>query len=255
MSEVAGRLPHRSAPTTLMRTHGGRGVLMVASPAPHRPRSSSSVAAWRATTPPPSPCGMGARVTVFDLNINTLRKIDASTRQHRDRYSSTRSSRKPSRMPTWSIARCWFPAPRPPARHQRDGLAHEAGRSARRHRDRPGWRFEDSRRRRHDDPTFAVHDTVFYCVANMPARCRARRPSRSHATSAYVLKLADKGWQAACKADPALAGACPPTRVPAVRGRWPAISSCPSPTPATLFRLTLSPAAEKDTSGRRREKV
>ena len=69
-----------------------------------------------------------------------------------------------------------------------------------------GGCFEDSRPTTHDDPTFAVHDTVFYCVANMPGAVpRTSTYALTNATMPYVLKLADKGWQAACAADPALA--------------------------------------------------
>ena len=69
-----------------------------------------------------------------------------------------------------------------------------------------GGCFEDSRPTTHDDPTFAVHDTVFYCVANMPGAVpRTSTFALTNATMPYVLKLADKGWQAACQADAALA--------------------------------------------------
>ena len=69
-----------------------------------------------------------------------------------------------------------------------------------------GGCFEDSRPTTHDDPTFRVHDTVFYCVANMPGAVpRTSTFALTNATMPYVLKLADKGWRAACQADPALA--------------------------------------------------
>jgi alanine dehydrogenase len=69
-----------------------------------------------------------------------------------------------------------------------------------------GGCFEGSRPTTHDDPTFAVHDSVFYCVANMPGAVpRTSTYALTNATMPYVLKLADKGWQAACRADAALA--------------------------------------------------
>ena len=56
-----------------------------------------------------------------------------------------------------------------------------------------------------DDPTFKVHDAVFYCVANMPGTVpRTSTFALTNATMPYVLKLADKGWQGACFSDPAL---------------------------------------------------
>ena len=69
-----------------------------------------------------------------------------------------------------------------------------------------GGCFEDSRPTTHDDPTFRVHDTVFYCVANMPGAVPSTSTyALTNATMPYVLKLADKGWRDACRADPALA--------------------------------------------------
>ncbi len=69
-----------------------------------------------------------------------------------------------------------------------------------------GGCFEDSRPTTHDDPTFAVHDTLFYCVANMPAAVPATSTiALTNATMPYVIELADNGWQAACRSNPALA--------------------------------------------------
>jgi alanine dehydrogenase len=69
-----------------------------------------------------------------------------------------------------------------------------------------GGCFEDSHPTTHDDPTFAVHDTVFYCVANMPGAVpRTSTYALTNATMPYVVKLAERGWQAACQADSALA--------------------------------------------------
>src|SRR5205085_11992458 len=65
-----------------------------------------------------------------------------------------------------------------------------------------GGCFEDSRPTTHDDPTFAVHDTVFYCVANMPAAVPATSTvALTNATMPYVIDLADRGWQAACRSN------------------------------------------------------
>ena len=55
-------------------------------------------------------------------------------------------------------------------------------------------------------PTFAVHDTVFYCVANMPGAVpRTSTYALTNATMPYVIKLAERGWKSACQADSALA--------------------------------------------------
>ena len=69
-----------------------------------------------------------------------------------------------------------------------------------------GGCFEDTRPTTHSDPTFRVHESVFYCVANMPGAVpRTSTTALTNATTPYVLALGNKGWQQACKDDPALA--------------------------------------------------
>ncbi len=69
-----------------------------------------------------------------------------------------------------------------------------------------GGCFEDSRPTTHDDPTFRVANSVFYCVANMPgAAGRTSTQALASVTLPYALELADLGWEGACDADPALA--------------------------------------------------
>ncbi|MBX6391768.1 MAG: alanine dehydrogenase, partial [Frankia sp.] len=69
-----------------------------------------------------------------------------------------------------------------------------------------GGCFEDTHPTTHDDPTFRVHDTVFYCVANMPGAVpRTATHALTNATLPYVVELADHGWRAALRRDPALA--------------------------------------------------
>ena len=56
-----------------------------------------------------------------------------------------------------------------------------------------GGCFEDSHPTTHDDPTFTVHDTVFYCVANMPAAVPATSTvALTNATMPYVIQLAER---------------------------------------------------------------
>ena len=68
-----------------------------------------------------------------------------------------------------------------------------------------GGCFEGSRPTTHDEPTFRVHDALYYCVTNMPAAVpRTATLALDAATRPYVLALAD-GWEAAIAADPELA--------------------------------------------------
>jgi alanine dehydrogenase len=70
-----------------------------------------------------------------------------------------------------------------------------------------GGCFEDSRATTHADPTYQVHNSVFYCVANMPGAVpRTSTFALTNATLPYVVALAEKGWQQATTDDAGLAG-------------------------------------------------
>jgi alanine dehydrogenase len=69
-----------------------------------------------------------------------------------------------------------------------------------------GGCFEHSRPTTHDEPTFPVHQSVYYCVANMPGAVpNTSTRALTNATLPYVIALANKGWQQALKDDAALA--------------------------------------------------
>jgi alanine dehydrogenase len=69
-----------------------------------------------------------------------------------------------------------------------------------------GGCFEDSRPTTHSDPTFEVHDSIFYCVANMPGAVpRTSTYALTNATLPYTVALADKGWEQALRDDHSLA--------------------------------------------------
>ena len=69
-----------------------------------------------------------------------------------------------------------------------------------------GGCFEDSKATTHQDPTYKVHDAIFYCVANMPGAVPATSTyALANATIKYGLALANKGWQKALADDAGLA--------------------------------------------------
>ena len=208
MSEVAGRLSAQVGAYHLMRTQGGRGVLMGGVPgvAPAKvvvigggmAGDSAAAVAW----------GMGAHVTVFDLNVNTLRKIDAEYGGAIEtRYSARLELENAVTAADLVIGAVLVPGAKAPKLVTNDTVAQM----------RPGavlvdiaidqgGCFEDSRPTTHDDPTFRVHDALFYCVANMPGAVpRTSTFALTNATMPYVIKLADKGWREACRSDTALA--------------------------------------------------
>jgi len=69
-----------------------------------------------------------------------------------------------------------------------------------------GGCFEDSRPTTHADPVYKVHESVFYCVANMPGAVpHTSTYALTNVTLPYALEIADRGWQDALRADPVLA--------------------------------------------------
>jgi alanine dehydrogenase len=69
-----------------------------------------------------------------------------------------------------------------------------------------GGCFEDSRPTTHAEPTYRVHDSVFYCVANMPGAVpHTSTYALTNVTLPYAVELANNGWQNALRADKALA--------------------------------------------------
>jgi alanine dehydrogenase len=69
-----------------------------------------------------------------------------------------------------------------------------------------GGCFEDSRPTTHDDPVYQVHNSMFYCVANMPGAVpHTSTYALTNVTLPYALELANRGWQDALRRDPALA--------------------------------------------------
>jgi alanine dehydrogenase len=208
MSEVAGRLSAQVGAYHLMRTHGGVGVLMGGVPGVEPADVvviGGGTAGYNAAR---VASGMGAVVTVFDININKLRQLDVEFGVAvRTRYSSAYELEGAVKAADLVIGAVLVPGGKAPKLVSNSLVAHM----------RPGavlvdiaidqgGCFEDSRPTTHDCPTFAVHDTLFYCVANMPSSVpKSSTFALTNATMPYVLKLADHGWQAACRSNPALA--------------------------------------------------
>jgi alanine dehydrogenase len=69
-----------------------------------------------------------------------------------------------------------------------------------------GGCFEDTHATTHADPTYEVHNSVFYCVANMPGAVpNTSTYALTNATMPYAVALANKGWEQACRDDHSLA--------------------------------------------------
>ncbi|MGD1173643.1 alanine dehydrogenase [Mycobacterium seoulense] len=208
MSEVAGRLSAQVGAYHLMRTHGGRGVLMGGVPGV-KPADVVVIGAGTAGYNAARVAnGMGASVTVLDVNINKLRLLDAEFGgQVRTRYSSAYELEGTVTRADLLIGAVLLPGAKAPELVSNALVAQmKPGAVLVDISIDQGGCFADSRPTTHDDPTFTVHDKQFYCVANMPSAVpKTSTVALTNATMPYVLELADRGWESACRADRALA--------------------------------------------------
>jgi alanine dehydrogenase len=208
MSEVAGRLSAQAGAYHLMRTQGGRGVLMGGVPGV-KPADVVVIGAGTAGYNAARVAGgMGASVMVFDVNINKLRLLDAEFTGHiQTRYSSAYELEGAIKRADLVIGAVLVPGAKAPSLISNSLVAQmKPGAVLVDISIDQGGCFQDSRPTTHDDPTFGVHETLFYCVANMPSAVpKTSTYALTNATMPYALRLADHGWQAACRSDPALA--------------------------------------------------
>jgi alanine dehydrogenase len=207
MSEVAGRLAPQVGAYTLMRNSGGRGVLPGGVPgvAPAKVTViGGGVSGVNAAT---IALGMGADVTVLDLNIARLRQVDA---QFGGRVKTLVSSAYAIEQQVLDadmvIGAVLVPGAKAPTLVSNELVKKmKSGSVLVDIAIDQGGCFEDSHATTHEDPVYRVHDSVFYCVANMPGAVpRTSTFALTNATLPYALKLAKKGFFDAIASDPGL---------------------------------------------------
>lgn len=208
MSEVAGRLSAQIGAYQLMKNEGGRGVLMGGVPGSAKAKVvviGGGVAGENAAS---MALGLHADVTVIDVSLPKLRELDARFNGAvRTRVSTAYEIAEQLRDADLVIGSVLIPGEKAPklvtdsmVKTMKPGsvlvdIAIDQGGC-----------FENSKPTTHDDPTFKVHNSTYYCVANMPGAVPVTSTSAlTNATLPYVLKIADLGWRAACEQDPALA--------------------------------------------------
>jgi alanine dehydrogenase len=208
MSEVAGRLAPQVGAYALMRPSGGRGVLPGGVPGVAPARIvviGGGVAGLNAAT---IAVGMGADVQVLDTNVDRLRQIDAQFRgQVRTVTSNRYAVEQAAKEADLVIGAVLVPGARAPKLISNELVADmKPGSVLVDIAIDQGGCFADSRPTTHDDPTYQVHQSVFYCVANMPGAVpRTSTYALTNVTMPYAMALADKGWHAALRDDHALA--------------------------------------------------
>jgi alanine dehydrogenase len=208
MSEVAGRLAPQVGAYALMRPSGGRGVLPGGVPGVLPARVvviGGGVAGMNAAA---MAVGMGADVQVLDTNVDRLRQID---HQYRGRLRTVTSNRfaveEAAREADLVVGAVLVPGARAPKLISNDLVKEmKAGSVLVDIAIDQGGCFADSRPTTHADPTYEVHQSVFYCVANMPGAVpRTSTYALTNVTLPYAVAIANKGWHRALADDPVLA--------------------------------------------------
>jgi len=208
MSEVAGRLAPQVGAQALLRAEGGRGVLLGGVPGTHPGHVVVLGAGVSGMSAAAIAVGMGARVTVLDRDLGKLRAADRVYRGALQTVSSNAFELEQAVLEAdLVIGAVLVAGARAPVLVSNELVQ----------RMRPGsvlvdiavdqgGCFEDTRPTTHADPTFRVHESVLYCVANMPGAVpRTSTYALTNVTLPYVLALAGSGWREACRHDPALA--------------------------------------------------
>ena len=208
MSEIAGRLAPQVGAYHLMRNEGGRGVLLGGVPGVVNGKVTvlgGGVAGAHAAT---IALGMRAEVTVLDLSLPTLRRLDGQFHGAVNTVASNAFNiAEAVRGADLVIGSVLIPGAKAPKLVSNELVAQmKPGSVLVDIAVDQGGCFADSRPTTHDDPTFTVHQSLFYCVANMPGAVpRTSTYALTNATLPYVSAVAELGWQRAISLDHALA--------------------------------------------------
>ncbi|GII61497.1 alanine dehydrogenase [Sphaerisporangium krabiense] len=208
MSEVAGRLAPQVGAYNLMRFNGGRGVLPGGVPGVAPAKVVVIGGGVSGLNAAQVAVGMGADVTILDVNIDRLRHIDAIYQGRLRTIVSTAYALEQAVLEAdLVIGAVLIPGAKAPTLVSNELVSRmKAGSVLVDIAIDQGGCFEDSRPTTHADPTYKVHGSVFYCVANMPGSvANTSTNALTNATLPYAVKLADLGWREALRADPALA--------------------------------------------------
>jgi alanine dehydrogenase len=208
MSEVAGRLAPMVGSYHLMRAGGGRGALLGGVPGVYAAKVvviGAGVAGMNAAA---IALGMQAEVLLLDRNIARLRAADADYRGHLQTVASNAYEIEKAVLDAdLVIGAVLVPGAKAPklisnelvSRMRKGSVLVDISIDQ-------GGCFEDSRPTTHDAPVYRVHDTIFYCVGNMPGAVpHTSTYALTNVTMSYAVELANHGWREAMRKDRALA--------------------------------------------------
>jgi alanine dehydrogenase len=208
MSEVAGRMAVQEGAKYLERHSGGAGVLLGGVPGVLPGKVLILGGGVVGVNAAKMAAGLGARVSVMDIDLARLRYLDDVMPANVSLLFSTRYAvRKQLEDADLVIGAVLIPGKKAPSLVTREDLSNM----------RPGsvivdvavdqgGCIETIKPTTHDDPIYTVDGVIHYAVANMPGGVpRTSTLALTNATLPYALTLAARGWKAACAADRALA--------------------------------------------------
>ncbi|MET0915548.1 MAG: alanine dehydrogenase [Jiangellaceae bacterium] len=208
MSEVAGRMATQVGAHVLERAQGGRGVLMGGVPGVKAAKVVVIGAGVSGMNAAEIALGMQADVWILDKNVAQLRQVDRVYRGHAQTITSNLYEVEKAVLDAdLVIGAVLVPGAKAPTLVSNDLVSRmRAGSVLVDIAIDQGGCFEDSRPTTHDNPTYRVHNSIFYCVANMPGAVpHTSTYALTNVTLPYAVELANHGWRATLAADPALA--------------------------------------------------
>jgi len=208
MSEVAGRMAIQQGAKYLEKPSKGRGVLLGGVPGVHPGKVMILGGGIVGTQAAKMAAGLGADVTILDINLQRLRQLaDIMPANVMTLYSNSLNIQELIKDHDLIVGAVLIPGAKAPNLITREMLKDM----------RPGTVLVDvavdqggcietCKPTTHDDPIFIIDDVVHYCVANMPGAVPyTSTVALGNATLPYALQLANKGWEKACAENKALA--------------------------------------------------
>lgn len=207
MSEVAGRMAIQQGAKYLEKPEKGRGVLLGGVPGVAPGKVLVLGAGVVGIQAAKMAAGLGAHVTILDINMKRLRYVNDVMPPHVvTEFSNEFNIRKHIKDHDLIIGGVLLKGAKAPNLITRDMLKEM----------RPGTVIVDvavdqggcvetTRPTTHEDPIYIIDDVVHYSVANMPGAVPyTSTMALTNVTLPYALKLANLGWEEACKKDASL---------------------------------------------------